>query len=537
MFEVTNCAKCGAPVTPENRRQFATVNGQLVCPQCKGAATAVAAPANAMAAVFDKLYGTAIIQKRPAGPYANAHSIPELIDAFEQRMNRRGPRPLVIILAVAAAVLITAGVIFALNRDAGAPVPVPAPGQTPPTAGPEGPGPATGPEGVTETPATPAGPVTVDAAAEADINRIKTALVAGADLLAVRTDAAAALAARPHPQLTALLAEIDNRLANEGENEMQGLLYQVGEMLQKRSYQEAEALINGFVARYGNTRWYRDAGRTKAEALLKRIRSAQQALFLELMAKAEALVTAEQYPEAYGVFELALPYAPADQVAAIRKRMAAVVGMAGKLFGEQGLQGYLAWQKYRIFRKEYLNLVRLRDFDRLQWYGQTALAGAEFQLIIPRIQADMADMAAVGQVMNAAARSLGSYVGKSHSINTQAGKITGIVRSVDAGLLTVSTSDVDITIPISKLAVDELTKMAGETTGGQADFHIGLGILYLADGNEEQARGQFGIAAGLGTDITRYQDHIKALRGDADETGAATEYKKNRIPDRRPGLG
>jgi hypothetical protein len=530
MFEVTNCAKCGAPATPETRPQFATVNGQLVCPQCQGAAAVAPAPANAMAAVFDKLYGTAIIQKRPAGPYANAHSIPELIDAFERRMNRRGPRPLVIIMGIAAVALIAAGVFFARGRTAGAPVPVPAPGHPAAPAGPSGPGPAAGPEGVTETPETPAGPVTVDAAAEADINRIKTALVAGADLLAVRTDAAAALTAHPHPDLTALLAEIDNRLANEGENEMQGLLFQVGEMLQKRSYQEAEMLINGFTARYGNTRWYRDTGRTKGEALLKRIRSAQQALFLELMAKAEALVTAEQYPEAYGVFEQALPYAPADQQAAIRKRMEAVVGMAGKLFGEQGLQGYLAWQKYRVFRREYLNLVRMREFDRLQAYGQAALAGAEFQLIVPRIQADMADLAAVGQVMNAAARYLGGYVGKNHTINTQAGKITGMVRSVDAGLLTVSTSNVDITIPISKLAVDELTLIAGETTGVQADFHIGLGILYLADGNEEQARGQFGIAAGMGCDITRYQDHIKAMRGDADETGAATEYKKKPSP-------
>jgi len=524
MFEISKCAQCGKQVTPENRSQFTEKNGSLLCSDCVGTEERGGMD---MLEMFDKLHNTSFIQNRGDRRYTKAADLKEMIDVFEA-INTGGRRRMwVWIIAclviaggsIAGAMLFTESGISDTDPDShteGISDSGQTDSQSPDTNN-------SNDNGDTSNDTEP-DDQKPDKGAEL-LAEIKAEYAKSSNAFAARSAVRNVMAEYPRLGFKAFLRELEQDIADSAREELGRIEPEVLKTAGNANFEKALSVLGVFKKKYSDSQWYSgEGGGTRIAALEKKIAEKREAYISRLIAMVERFEQNKEYVKAYNTYDTILSICSTGQKPVFEKKRDELAARANAHFGEQGLKGYLKWQRYVEFRKEYLMYVKMRDFISLKKAAQEYLESSEYRLINTEIQEDLKDLSCVQDVIHQATEYFSKYIGKNYTLHTEDGKIDCIIKQVRNGNITIFTANVDISIPISELHVEDFFKST-ETGIKNASFHLGMGILYLAAGEVEKAKNQFSRAEGAGADITRYSRHIKAYLQGKKEKEASLKYK------------
>ena len=526
MFEVSKCSQCGKAVTPENRSEFTEHNGVFICSDC---VSGEEQPCSGMESFFESLRNTSFIQNRGDRKYAKASSLHEMIDVFESVHTGRskwlpGLFLLIVVGGAAAVWLICFSSAFS------------DPGNTENVTGNSGSsdeknGKGTGGSSQGNEQDNSTNPLQnqngTGKSDEADsiLQTLTSAYSELKDPFAVRDKAAAAAAQYSHDGLKEFLAQLEEDIAGRARTELKRLKPLIEKTAADTDFVRALSMIREFERKYSDSQWYREQGGDKRIAAIEdTVKKKRTAFTSGLVRMAGTFADRKEYVKAYNTYETILSVcAPEkkEEIIGLRDRL---VSEANTFFGEKGLKAHLKWQRYIEFRKEYLMYIKMRDFKTLTSVADEYLKSPEYKLIHTMIQKDVEDLSFVRGVIDQAAEHFGKYIGKQYTLHTDDGTIECIIRKVENGNITVRTSNVDISIPVSELHTEDLFAGSG-SAGKSTSLHIGMGILYLAAGNVDKAHIQFGKAKASGADITRFNDHIRAYQNGREEKDAQRDFE------------
>jgi len=508
MFEISKCSRCGKPITPDNRARFTEYGGKVYCGECISAVKEAGKGGDAvdMDALFDVLRSTSFIQRRGDRKYAAAKDLKEMIDIFERSLSRRGTAWKVLLGCL---VLGCAAVLYVFSMPGG-------PREERKEAG--------GGKGASSPAEEAAGKHGRETAGEArpgerpggeePEKRIEARLAAlqrcyekgEEDLSALRKIVAENVGKDPEGRFAALLARIDKDLDEKARAAYARLSAEAAERMKNIDFREAFRAVESFRRKFGGCRWLRGEGAEKLKRLEERVRKEWAAYVRSLAATAGEFERKKDFVNAYATYEAILLVCPPADEPRFRAKMKDLAARARDSYGGKGIGGELKWRRYLEFRREFLRYVKEGDIASLKRMADEYLASREYALIRSEIREDAGDVKFVEEVFTAADRFFRRYVGRQYTLPTREGPVEGIIRKVDRGGVTVLIANEEIPVPFSQVRIEEVLR--GRKTG---TFHVGMGIIFLAEGDVKKAEEQFGKARALGVSTERYARHIKAF--------------------------